>query len=295
MLDFTNLSHFLAVARHQNLARAADELHITPSAVSKSLRRLEAQLQTPLFDRDARSLKLNSDGRRLQERALGLLAEAEQIQAEFAGERQTFKCRVAGPSLLHYRWGRQLAERLLQRYAQAALVFEHRDDHAAVAAVLNGDCDVALIAYQAPPLLDARLSLQEVGSTDFRVCINHMHALAVGPKPWQASVYEVMRHDFVLPLTPPFAHLINQPATDGWRDDQFPRRVRYRTDDLLLVQDLLQRGVALAYLPDYLVSALDMQALMVTDCDYYCRQKVGLVYRSTLAYGWLQYVLAGFV
>ena len=74
MIDLDLLRHFLSLARHQNLPGASEELHLTPSALSKSLKRLEQQLQTTLFDRQGRQLRLNADGQRLVDRAAALLA-----------------------------------------------------------------------------------------------------------------------------------------------------------------------------------------------------------------------------
>jgi DNA-binding transcriptional LysR family regulator len=55
-------------------------LAVSPSAVSKSIQRLEQRLGLRLFNRTTRSLSLTSEGRDLHERALRLLREAEEIE-----------------------------------------------------------------------------------------------------------------------------------------------------------------------------------------------------------------------
>lgn len=57
------LMAFEAVARHQNVSRAADELALTQSAVSRQLRQLEAQLGLSLFERVRQRLVLTDAGR----------------------------------------------------------------------------------------------------------------------------------------------------------------------------------------------------------------------------------------
>lgn len=77
------LTGLIAFARAGSLgsyAAAARALGITPSAVSKSMQRLEHQLGVALFTRTTRSLALTSEGRDLHERALRLLRDAEEIQ-----------------------------------------------------------------------------------------------------------------------------------------------------------------------------------------------------------------------
>lgn len=54
---------FEAVARHQSVKLAAEELHVTPGAVSQQVRKLESLLGRPLFERRARGLTLTQAGR----------------------------------------------------------------------------------------------------------------------------------------------------------------------------------------------------------------------------------------
>jgi DNA-binding transcriptional LysR family regulator len=60
---------FLAVARHRNFRRAADELNVTPSAVTQAVRALETRLGVALFVRTTRSVGLTEDGERILTKA----------------------------------------------------------------------------------------------------------------------------------------------------------------------------------------------------------------------------------
>ncbi len=53
---------FLAVAEYLNFTKAAEHLHVTHPAVSQQIRNLEKELNTTLFDRSTRSVKLTSAG-----------------------------------------------------------------------------------------------------------------------------------------------------------------------------------------------------------------------------------------
>src|SRR5437016_5055733 len=57
----------LAVARRGGFAAAANELGMSPSAVSHSVRTVEERLGTPLFARTTRSVALTETGRRLND------------------------------------------------------------------------------------------------------------------------------------------------------------------------------------------------------------------------------------
>lgn len=61
----TALRAFEAAARHLSFARAADELHVTPAALSYQIRSLEENLGTPVFHRLNRAVELTAAGRAL--------------------------------------------------------------------------------------------------------------------------------------------------------------------------------------------------------------------------------------
>jgi len=101
-IGLERLTGLIAFARAGSLGSytaAARSLSISPSAVSKSVQRLEQQLGLPLFTRTTRSLTLTPEGRDLHERALRLLRAAEEIeQAAMAARAEpSGSLRVAAP------------------------------------------------------------------------------------------------------------------------------------------------------------------------------------------------------
>ena len=61
-LSLGNLRAFEAVARRLSFSEAADELHVTQSAVSRQIKGLEDELGAPLFARGTRHVDLTADG-----------------------------------------------------------------------------------------------------------------------------------------------------------------------------------------------------------------------------------------
>src|SRR6201990_1861841 len=60
---------FLSVAQHRNFRKAAADLGVTPSAISQTVRALEARIGAPLFTRTTRSVGLTEAGERYLVRA----------------------------------------------------------------------------------------------------------------------------------------------------------------------------------------------------------------------------------
>ena len=82
-MGFERLTGLIAFARAGSLGSytaAARALSVSPSAISKSIQRLEAHLGVSLFTRTTRSLTLTDEGRDIHHRALRLLRDAEQIE-----------------------------------------------------------------------------------------------------------------------------------------------------------------------------------------------------------------------
>ena len=75
------LRAFEAIARHLSFAKAADELHVTPAALSHQIRGLEEQLGLALFNRRTRSIELTDAGRTLYP---GLHAGLESVRGAVA-------------------------------------------------------------------------------------------------------------------------------------------------------------------------------------------------------------------
>jgi LysR family transcriptional regulator, glycine cleavage system transcriptional activator len=61
-ISLNSVRVFEAVARNGSLRAAADDLNLSPSAVSHSLQRLEQSLGVTLFEREGRSVKLSVEG-----------------------------------------------------------------------------------------------------------------------------------------------------------------------------------------------------------------------------------------
>ncbi len=84
-LNYHHLRYFRAIAHEQGLARAAERLHVSPSALSVQLRQLEDRLGHALFERRGRRLVLTEAGRLALEHADTIHAAGEELLATLKG------------------------------------------------------------------------------------------------------------------------------------------------------------------------------------------------------------------
>jgi LysR family glycine cleavage system transcriptional activator len=68
------LQAFEAAGRHLNFTRAANELHLTPAAISHQIKEIEEQLGVELFHRTSRAMRLTASGEVLYEATIEALA-----------------------------------------------------------------------------------------------------------------------------------------------------------------------------------------------------------------------------
>jgi len=84
-VELRHLEHFVAVAEERNFTRAARRLHLVQSALSVSIRSLERELDTKLFERTTREVRLTDAGRVLLPEARRTLDAAASARAAVFG------------------------------------------------------------------------------------------------------------------------------------------------------------------------------------------------------------------
>lgn len=62
-MDLLQLQYFQITAQYEHITMAANQLHITQPALSKTIKKLEEELGVPLFDRQGKNILLNENGK----------------------------------------------------------------------------------------------------------------------------------------------------------------------------------------------------------------------------------------
>jgi DNA-binding transcriptional LysR family regulator len=114
--DLANLSAFVTVADQRSFRAAASRLDVTPSALSHSMRQVEARLGVRLLNRTTRSVSVTDAGQRLLEQlrpALGQVSDAlEDLNRERSrpfGRLRIYATNMAGAAVITPVWQRFLS------------------------------------------------------------------------------------------------------------------------------------------------------------------------------------------
>lgn len=101
-LNFNHLFYFWTVAKEGHLTRAAQQLHVSQSALSAQIRQLEQQLGNQLFDREGRRLQLTEIGHRVLAYADSIFNLSNELLSmiEQGDERRTTRLRIGAVATL---------------------------------------------------------------------------------------------------------------------------------------------------------------------------------------------------
>jgi DNA-binding transcriptional LysR family regulator len=99
------LQVFVSVIESGSISAAAEQVGQTPSAISRTLSRLEAKLETTLINRTTRRMDLTEEGKYFLERARQILAQMEDLEEHLSLRHQTpagrLRINAASPFMLH--------------------------------------------------------------------------------------------------------------------------------------------------------------------------------------------------
>jgi DNA-binding transcriptional LysR family regulator len=284
-METFEMRYFLGVARTQNIHKASEDLHVSPGSLSKAISRLEEELSVKLFSREGRNIRLTEQGKLLQRRASEIIKLEESTRLELAGVKGTINVQIAGAEILLANWGLDFSQKIKHDFPLAQFEFQATDEKNAIESVNRGESHLAIVSGDLP--IGTELSHKTLGETTFKTFISRKHVLFKKKK--SLHIDELLTHGFVSPNHPLLGKVGAKQSLDGWRDDHFPRKIEYLTSSLKILEEIVIAGKAVAYLPEYLGSRLNLEIVQVTGCPYTCNQKIKIVARNPKEMSWLNW------
>ena len=284
-MEIFELKYFMAVAKIENVNKAAEDIHVSAGSLSKAIARLEAELQTPLFFKSGRGIRLTPQGHLLKKRASQILQMEEDARLELIGkELGSLNVYISSEEILQTSFGIKIAKIMEGLFPRARIQFLIRTEEKAIEQVLDNEVHLALITNDAP----SDVSSKVISKVEFKTCASMKHPLFKKYTQKQAiPIEEILKHPFTLPESAILGRIVKSSSIDGWRDDKFPRNLKYKVCGLKLMENLIQDGMALGYLPDYFVESAGLVPLKVLGCPYSCHQTVRVITKDPTALGWL--------
>lgn len=94
-MELRVLNYFLAIAREENITKAAQTLHVTQPTLSRQIAQFEEELGVKLFVRSNHNISLTEDGMILKRRAQEIISLADKTKKDFMNKEETLSGEIA--------------------------------------------------------------------------------------------------------------------------------------------------------------------------------------------------------
>lgn len=191
-MDSKSLNVFLQLSRNLHFGKTSQQVHMSPSTLSRTVQSLEQELGVPLFIRDNRSVELTREGELLQRYAVDFFEEYDRLSASLSsGQKQltgsiSIYCSVTAAHSFLY----EVLQQFRLSNPGIAIVLHTGDTNDAIARVIDGHEDVAIAARidRQPSSLEFKL----LGKTSLIMIAENSHDIATKLEPFDKSYWETV-------------------------------------------------------------------------------------------------------
>ena len=243
-MELRHLRYFLAVAEELHFGRAAARLHISQPPLSQQIRRLERELQAPLFHRTKRHVELTNAGRVFLGDARALMAQAELAagKAQRASRGEIGQLLVACDLWADFLNGASIIRSFARRHPEVEVELRDLTAMEQIAALEGGRIHVGILR---PPVQSKALISERLLSESLVVAFPRGHRFkSYGRVPWTTLADE----PYVLfsrRRAPAFDALVARACHDAG----VILRVKYEVEHPQTILAIVEAGLGVSLVP----------------------------------------------
>ena len=260
-MDTNTLQAFLAVATSNSFSKAADQLYLTQSAISKRIALLEEQLNSKLFDRIGRTVSLTEAGEALLPRAKDILLQlddAKRAIGNLAGGEITGELSLAASHHISLHRLPPLLKQFNQECPKVELDLQFAESEIAYEGVLKGDLELALITLSPEP--DPSIHSEIIWDDLLMYVVANDHPLASNSK---IKLEELTHYNAILPGSNTFTRTLVEQL---FLQHDLALNVKMSTNYLDTIRMMVHIGLGWSLLPQSLVDK-NLTVLNVVDSE----------------------------
>ena len=240
-MDVDQLKSFVRVAERENFTRAAEDLGLSQSALSRSIARLESDLGQPVFERQSRKVTLTQAGTILLGRAQQILTMLEDTKAEISDDGETGTIRLAAIPTIAPFFLPGLLKQFSEKFPKASVVVQEDTTENTLRRCSQGEIDLAILAL---PISAKYLEYEELFDEELLLVLPNEHPLADKK---QVVIEDVEAFPFVLLGE---AHCLSEQVISFCRQKSFQPISVEKTSQLATVQELVSVGHGVSMIPE---------------------------------------------
>lgn len=240
-VEFQQLEQFVAVARARNFTRAAAELNISQSALSRAIQKLEEQVGRPLFERKPREVVLTDLGELLLDRAKEILKMVEDTFSLISEASRHGRIRLGAiPTIAPY-----FLPGLLRTFSglhpEISIIVQEDTTENLLKRCSHGEIDLAILAQ---PVIAKYLEVAELFDEELFLVVPAGHALSeraeITPEAVEAYPFVMLNE----------AHCLTDNIASYCRQQSVQPVTVDRISQLTTVQELVALGHGISIVPE---------------------------------------------
>jgi DNA-binding transcriptional LysR family regulator len=242
-MDIDRLRYFAVLSDSSTMREAAEHLHISQPALSKAMKLLEHELGEQLLVASGRRVLITDRGKMIAERAKQILIELDKITKDKTSSDNDYIRIGSFEVFTTYFMGHLASGRLGKEKIQLR---EFTPGHLEEQLVI-GNVDIGITYIPIPKSELEFIKINEI----------EMGIYGIGKKFKNTAFSDL---PFAIPITPVQGAPQKVKGLDGWPDDKIPRNVRYQVELMETALEFCRQGLAVAYLPKFVVALHNQQA-----------------------------------
>ncbi len=242
-MDTGQLKALIAVAECQSFSKAAEELHLTQSAVSKRVATLESDLGVILFERFGQRIQITDVGKTLLMDARDVLEKIEQMHAhsDMSKQQITGKLRIATSHHIGLHRLPPILQGFVQKYPDVQLDMHFTDSEIAYEAVSQGECDIAIATL--PQQANPSIRMMSLWQDELTVMFANNHPMSQYN---ELSADILAQYPAILPNKDTFTRRI---VDQVFSDNGISYQLAFSTNYLETIKVMVEAGLGWSVLP----------------------------------------------
>ena len=177
-MNLKHLSYFVDISKCESFTKAADDIYVSQSALSKSVKSLEQELNVTLIDRTSKSFNLTEEGRILYVEGEKLLQYIDESQDESIEKihRSRRRLRIGVPPVISTVYFSQLLFRFIKQYPNIELEISEVGANIVQNQINAGNIDIGVVIL--PIINSDNYHIIPAMSSDNALIVNKDHPLA---------------------------------------------------------------------------------------------------------------------
>ena len=240
-METNRIRQFCAVVEMENLRKAGELLGMSHSALSKSLKVLQAEINQTLLMQSGRNIVITEAGRIFYKRALEFLKQEHLLLTKDLGTNEVVKIgtfEVFSTHLLGNVWSKYFKETELN-----------------LRELLRGKLEQALIENE----VDYGITYDPIPTKGIEFVLVGQIEMGIFARQGVYNSHTKLEDiNFVAPINPLEGSPTGMKGLDGWPDDSHPRKILYRVEMMESGVALVKQGNAAIFLPKFLAAKINL-------------------------------------